>query len=72
MTTPTDRPNTQLAAAVDQALAMPDKQAAAHFLEEKGAGLALICRVLAGPEQRRAATTLAPAIPPAPDLLPSA
>lgn len=50
----TDRPDTQLAAAVDQALTMADRQAAARFLEEKGAGLALICRVLAEPAHRRA------------------
>lgn len=72
MTSTTDRPNHELAAAVDQALAMPDRQAAARYLEEKGAGLALICRVLAEPARRRAAMTPAPAIPPAPDLLPSA
>ncbi|WP_323141271.1 hypothetical protein [Massilia phyllosphaerae] len=55
MTTLTDRPNIDLAATVDQALAMADKQTAARFLEEKGAGLALICRVLAEPTRRRRA-----------------
>jgi hypothetical protein len=59
---PTDRPNTDLAAAVDQALTMADVRAAAAFLADHGAGFALICRVLAEPKRRRAeATTAAPA-----------
>jgi hypothetical protein len=52
-----DGPNTHLAAAVDQALALamePDARAAAQFLEEQGAGFALTCRVLAEPGRRRA------------------
>jgi hypothetical protein len=51
------RPNTDLAAAVDQALAIAieqDARAAAHFLESRGAGFALTCRVLAEPGRRRA------------------
>jgi hypothetical protein len=59
---PTDRPNTKLAHAVDQALTMPDVRAAAAFLVDHGAGFALICRVLAEPTRRRPeATTAAPA-----------
>lgn len=51
------RPNTDLAAAVDQALAMLEHQgirAAADFLQAHGAGFRLTCRVLADPERRRA------------------
>jgi hypothetical protein len=50
-----DRPNIDLAAAVDQALAMldqEDKQAAARFLEGRHATFALICRVLTEPGLR--------------------
>jgi len=54
MTTTTDRPNTDLSAAVDQALTMADKQAAARFLTAQGASFALICRVMAEPQRRRA------------------
>jgi hypothetical protein len=46
------RPNPHLAAAVDQALVLAVEQgarAAAHFLEEQGAGFAVTCRVLAEP-----------------------
>lgn len=53
----TDRPNTKLAATVDQALAMAEDQglrAAAHFLEARGASFALTCRVLMEPARRRA------------------
>jgi hypothetical protein len=53
----TDRPNTQLAATVDQALIVLEQQgigAAARFLEASGARFALICRVLAEPARRRA------------------
>ena len=49
-----DRPNTELATVVDQALVMADRLAAAQFLEASGAGFALTCRVLAGPARRRA------------------
>jgi hypothetical protein len=55
----TDRPNTPLAAAVDQALAVADEygaRAAARFLTEAGADFALACRVLAEPARRRACT----------------
>ena len=51
-----DRPNTELAAAVDQALAVLEQQgprAAADFLEARGAGFALTCRVLREPTRRR-------------------
>ena len=51
------RPNTDLAAVVDPALALAEKQgtrAAAAFLIARGAGFALTCRVLAEPERRRA------------------
>jgi len=54
--TGTGRPNTDLAAVVDQALVLAEKQgarAAAAFLTERGAGFALTCRVLAEPERRR-------------------
>jgi hypothetical protein len=51
---PTDRPNTNLARAVDEALTMRDVRAAAAFLAKEGAGFALICRVLAEPARRRA------------------
>lgn len=50
------RPNTDLAAVVDQALALAEKQgarAAAAFLTARGAGFALTCRVLAEPKRRR-------------------
>jgi hypothetical protein len=53
----TDRPNTDLAAAVDEALAAQlelGTRTAAAFLEANGAGFALICRVLAEPGRRRA------------------
>jgi hypothetical protein len=52
----TDRPNTTLAAAVEQAQAVADEygvQAAARFLTEAGAGFALACRVLGEPGRRR-------------------
>jgi hypothetical protein len=52
----TDRSNTHLAAAVDQALDIHHElgpRAAASFLAEQGAGFALTCRVLAEPERRR-------------------
>lgn len=55
----TDRPNTDLSTAVDQALAMLEQQgarAAADFLKARGAGFALTCRVLAEPERRRRRT----------------
>jgi hypothetical protein len=55
----TGRPNTDLAAAVDQALALAIEQgarAAARFLEGQGAGFALTCRVLTEPERRRTRT----------------
>ena len=59
---PTDRPNTDLARAVEQALAMADMRTAAAFLASRGAGFALICRVLAEPARRRpVATTEVPA-----------
>ena len=50
---PTDRPNINLAAAVDEARALADVRAAAAFLADRGAGFALICRVLAEPARRR-------------------
>lgn len=51
-----DRPTTDLAAAVDQALAVLEQngaRATAAFLEERGAGFALTCWVLAEPARRR-------------------
>lgn len=63
----TDRPNTDLAAVVDQALAVALEQgarAAAHFMEARGAGFALTCRVLAEPERRRTVMQERVAIPP--------
>lgn len=54
---PTDRPNTELTRAVDEALTMRDVRAAAAYLADHGAGFALICRVLAEPARRRPATT---------------
>jgi len=51
-----DRPNTTRAADVDQALAMlPEHgvRAAAAYLAARGAGLALIGRVLLEPARRR-------------------
>jgi len=57
-----DRPNTELASAVDEALNIDDVRTAAAFLVSRGAGFALTCRVLAEPARRRAAaTTTAPA-----------
>jgi hypothetical protein len=53
----TDRPNTQLATAVDQALAMADKRDAARHLEKQGASFALTCRVLLDPARRRVVMT---------------
>lgn len=50
------RPNTGLAATVDQALDLAEEQgarAAAAFLTARGAGFALTCRVLAEPARRR-------------------
>jgi hypothetical protein len=52
----TDRPNTDLAAAVDQAVVIlieDGPREATNFLEARGAGFALICRVLADPGRRR-------------------
>nr|WP_143028916.1 hypothetical protein [Massilia sp. PDC64] len=69
----TDRPNSELARVVDEALTMRDVRAAAAYLADHGAGFALTCRVLAEPERRRpAATTAAPATPQSRDRLPSA
>jgi hypothetical protein len=51
------RPNSDLAAAVEEALAVAIEQgtrAAARFLTDHGAGFALTCRVLAEPDRRRA------------------
>ena len=48
------RPNAELAAAVEHALAMDDVRAAAAYLAEHGAGFALTCRVLTEPLRRRA------------------
>ena len=50
-----DRPNTELARAVDDAFAMLDVRAAAEFLAHQGASFPLICRVLGEPSRRRAA-----------------
>ncbi|NTB05821.1 hypothetical protein [Agrobacterium tumefaciens] len=53
----TGRPNTDLAAVVDQALALAEKQgarAAAAFLTARSAGFALTCRMLDEPRRRRA------------------
>ena len=50
---PADRPNINLAAAVDHALTMRDVRAAAAFLVDHRAGFALICRVLKDPARRR-------------------
>lgn len=69
----TDRPNTELAAAVDHALMLAEgqgAQAAAAFLAAQGARFALTCRVLAEPARRRA--QLAPPTAQLPDLLPPA
>jgi hypothetical protein len=52
----TDRPNTDLAAAVNEALAVQlehGRETAARFLMSQGAGFALTCRVLAEPGRRR-------------------
>jgi hypothetical protein len=59
----TDRPNSTLSADVELALAMPDKRAAAGFLTGRGAGFALICRVLGDAGQRRAGTLDLPPSP---------
>lgn len=71
-----DRPNTDLAAAVDVALLLAEQQgvrAAAAFLASRGAGIALICRVLQEPARRRsAATTPVPATRPPRARAPSA
>jgi len=48
-----DRPNTELAAAVDHALTMEDVRGAVAYLADHGPGFALICRVLAEPTRRR-------------------
>jgi hypothetical protein len=51
-----DRPNQQLAAAVDHALALAEQRGvrfAAAFLTVYGADFALICRVLQEPTRRR-------------------
>lgn len=56
--TATDRLGTNLALAVDQALALAERQgvrAAAAYLVARGAGFALTCRVLAEPAWRRQA-----------------
>lgn len=53
-----DRPNTELARVVEEALLMPDVRAAAAFLAGHGAGFGLICRVLAGSARRRLAGSL--------------
>ena len=56
-----DRPNTGRAADVDQALAMLPVlgvRAAAVYLKQRGAGLALIGRVLLEPARRRAAVVV--------------
>jgi hypothetical protein len=65
---PTDRPNRTLSTDVELALFLVDRvglRAAAQFLEARGAGFALICRVLAEPARRRAAELPAPATVPA-------
>ena len=59
---PPDRPNAELAAAVEAALnmiKMHGMRAAATYLAEHGAGFALICRVLAEPGQRRTSVAVA-------------
>jgi hypothetical protein len=51
-----DRPNTDLAAAINEALAVQlehGRKTAARFLMSRGAGFALTCRVLAEPGRRR-------------------
>jgi hypothetical protein len=59
----TDRSNTDLAAAVDQALTMADKRAAAAFLTARGASFALTCRVLAERARRREVAARVLALP---------
>jgi bacterioferritin-associated ferredoxin len=61
-----DRPNVELARAVDHALTMKDVRAAAGYLADCGAGFALICQVLADPARRRRATTTAASAAPGP------
>jgi hypothetical protein len=57
-----DRPNTELARAVDEALTMDDVRAAASLLADRGVPFAVICRVLGKAARRRpGATTAAPA-----------
>jgi hypothetical protein len=56
-----NRANTALAAAVDQALVVAIEhgaRAAARFLEGRGAGFALTCRVPSEPGRRRASFDL--------------
>jgi hypothetical protein len=51
----TDSPNTDLAAAVNDALAVQlehGRETAARFLMSRGAGFALTCRVLSEPGRR--------------------
>jgi hypothetical protein len=61
----TDRPNTELASAVDQAVDLAAKRGvhvAAAFLAECGAGFALTCRVLADEPRRRRRSGLEPVL----------
>jgi hypothetical protein len=53
---PADRQNSRLSADIELALALAETagvHAAAKFLTKRGAGFALICRVLAEPTRRR-------------------
>ncbi|MGJ7914815.1 hypothetical protein ACI48D_04960 [Massilia sp. LXY-6] len=57
--TTTDRPNTTLAIDPDYALGIEIElgtRAGTAFPEQRGAGFALTCRVLAEPDRRRART----------------
>jgi len=62
----TDRKNSDLALAVDLALVLAKSQGvrrAAAFLQARGAGFVLTCRVLAEPARRRALVDLAESPP---------
>lgn len=51
-----DRPNRRLSSDVELALALAERagvRIAARFLAKRGAGFAVICRVLADPARRR-------------------
>jgi hypothetical protein len=51
-----DRPNTELARAIDEALITDDVRAAATLLAKRGVPFAVICRVLGKAARRRSQT----------------